>query len=77
MPLHLRNAPTALLRELGYARAYRYPHDEASGFVDDWNLPEEVGDARFYEPTAHGAEAAVAERVAELAEAAAAAGRAS
>jgi putative ATPase len=65
VPLHLRNAPTALLRELGYARAYRYPHDEASGFVDDWNLPDEVGDAHFYEPTGHGAEAAVAERVAK------------
>jgi putative ATPase len=65
VPLHLRNAPTGLLRDLGYGREYRYPHDEASDFVDDWNLPEEVGDARFYEPTNHGAEAEVAARVAE------------
>lgn len=65
VPLHLRNAPTGLLRDLGYGREYRYPHDEASGFVEDWNLPEEVGDVRFYEPTDHGAEAAVAARVAE------------
>ncbi len=64
VPLHLRNAPTALLRGLGYGRAYRYPHDEAGGFVDDWNLPEEVGDARFYEPTDHGAEGQSPERVA-------------
>jgi putative ATPase len=65
VPLHLRNAPTGLLRDLGYGREYRYPHDEASGFVDDWNLPEEVGDACFYEPTNRGAEAEVAARVAD------------
>jgi len=64
VPLHLRNAPTALLRELGYARDYRYPHDQAGGFVDEWNLPAELGGARFYEPSQNGAESAVAERLA-------------
>jgi putative ATPase len=64
VPLHLRNAPTALLRELGHARDYRYPHDEPGGFVDAWNLPEEIGDARFYEPIQNGAEGALADRLA-------------
>jgi len=64
VPIHLRNAPTALLRELGHARDYRYPHDEPGSFVDEWNLPEQIGDARFYEPTQHGAEGAHAERLA-------------
>jgi putative ATPase len=54
-----------LLRELGYARDYRYPHDEPGGFVDEWNLPAELGDARFYEPSRNGAESAVAERLAD------------
>ena len=40
VPLHLRNAPTPLLRELGYGRGYRYPHDEPDAFVAARNLPE-------------------------------------
>jgi putative ATPase len=63
VPLHLRNAPTPLLRELGYGRDYRYPHAEADAFVAARNLPEALGDAVFYEPTARGAEAAIAERL--------------
>ena len=63
VPLHLRNAPTALLRDLGHGRNYRSPHDDAGDFVDDWNLPEELGEGRFYEPTDHGAEAEIAQRV--------------
>jgi len=64
VPLHLRNAPTALLQALGYGRGYRYPHDEPEGFVPDANLPPELGPARFYEPRPSGAEAAIAERLA-------------
>jgi len=65
VPLHLRNAPTPLLRELGYGRDYRYPHDAPDRFVDAANLPEALGDARFYEPTQEGDEAAIARRLAE------------
>jgi putative ATPase len=65
VPLHLRNAPTRLLRELGHGREYRYPHDEPGRFVDAWNLPEALGDARFYEPADAGAEALHRERVSE------------
>jgi putative ATPase len=65
VPFHLRNAPTPLMRELGYGRDYRYPHAEADAFVAARNLPGELGDARFYEPTERGAEAAIAERLRE------------
>jgi len=63
VPLHLRNAPTRLLEELGYGAGYRYPHDEPGGFVDTWNLPASAGDARFYEPKDAGSEAVMRERL--------------
>jgi len=65
VPMHLRNAPTGLMKGLGYGRDYEYPHDAPDSFVDARNLPEELGDARFYEPTEHGAEAEVAARLAD------------
>jgi len=63
VPLHLRNAPTPLLKGLGYGRDYRYPHDVAGRFVPDPNLPEALAGARFYEPTTEGVEAVLAERL--------------
>lgn len=60
IPMHLRNAPSELLKELGYGRAYRYPHDEPDTFVPDENLPETLAGRRFYHPTRRGAEAALA-----------------
>jgi putative ATPase len=63
VPLHLRNAPTALMKREGYGRDYRYPHAEEDAFVAAANLPDAVGDARFYEPTDRGAEGALAERL--------------
>ncbi len=65
VPLHLRNAPTRLMQELGYGRDYTYPHDAPDTFVARNNLPEALGKSLFYEPTRSGAEAAVAERLAE------------
>ncbi len=65
VPLHLRNAPTALLRELGHGRDYRYPHDAPAAFVADPNLPEPLRGARFYEPKEIGEEAAIAKRLAD------------
>jgi putative ATPase len=64
VPLHLRNAPTRLMAELGYGRDYAYPHDAADAFVARKNLPEAIGTPTFYEPTGFGAEAALAERLA-------------
>ena len=50
VPLHLRNAPTGLMRKLGYGRDYQYPHDDPSGVVDEKYLPPELDGQRFYEP---------------------------
>lgn len=65
VPLHLRNAPTKLMKDLGYGRDYRYPHDQADAFIGDANLPDVLAGERFYEPTQRGAEADIAERLAE------------
>jgi putative ATPase len=64
VPLHLRNAPTALMKGLGYGRDYEYPHDAPDRFVAAPNLPDALGKAVFYEPTEQGAEAVIAERLA-------------
>jgi putative ATPase len=64
VPLHLRNAPTGLMRHLGYGRDYEYPHDAPERFVAARNLPDALGAAVFYEPTREGAEVAIAERLA-------------
>ena len=50
VPLHLRNAPTELMKELGYARDYRYAHDYDGNFVDQEFLPDELSGTVFYEP---------------------------
>jgi putative ATPase len=64
VPMHLRNAPTPLLKKLGYGDAYDYPHDAPDAFVAASNLPERLGDARFYEPTTRGAEREIGARLA-------------
>jgi putative ATPase len=65
VPMHLRNAPTSLMKERGYGRDYRYPHDEPDAFVATRNLPEALGDVSFYEPSERGAEAEIAARLRE------------
>jgi putative ATPase len=64
VPLHLRNAPTPLMKAQGYGAGYRYPHDEPDAFVPDRNLPDALGEVGWYEPKPVGAERAVAERLA-------------
>lgn len=54
VPIHLRNAPTALLKELGYGQKYRYPHDDPSGWVEEVYLPGPLKEAVFYQPTPRG-----------------------
>lgn len=54
VPLHLRNAPTALLKELGYGKAYRYPHNDPQGWVPELYMPETLRDAVFYKPSVRG-----------------------
>lgn len=68
VPLHLRNAPTALMKELGYGEAYAYPHDHPGAYVPQPYLPEALADAAFYQPTDRGFERRVSERLAWWAE---------
>ncbi len=65
VPLHLRNAPTELLRREGYGRGYQYPHDHPGHFVETQYLPDALRRARFYQPTEEGAEASLARRLRE------------
>jgi len=64
VPVHLRNAPTALMKALGYGKAYQYPHDAPEGFVAQQYLPDELRDAAFYRPGERGFERKIAERLA-------------
>jgi putative ATPase len=63
VPLRIRNAPTALMRRLGYGRGYRYPHDYADAYVPESYLPEALEGLRFYEPTNRGFEARLGDRL--------------
>ena len=63
IPMHMRNAPTRLMKELGYAEGYRYPHDYPGHFVESENLPEKLRGRRYYEPGTLGAEKPMADRL--------------
>ncbi len=63
VPLHLRNAPTGLMRELGYGRGYRYAHDSPQGHLPQEHLPEELRGRVFYRPSPHGMEREIAARL--------------
>ncbi|NTV13177.1 MAG: replication-associated recombination protein A [Desulfobulbaceae bacterium] len=65
VPLQIRNAPTGLMRELGYGKDYRYAHDDPEGVVLQNHLPEGLSGKRFYEPTNRGHEAVIADRLAK------------
>lgn len=64
VPLHLRNAPTKMMKELGYGENYQYPHDAPGAFAAGVKyLPEEVHGAPFYEPSERGNEKTIRERM--------------
>jgi len=67
VPMHLRNAPTRLMKDLGYGDGYRYAHDEAEGFAaGESYLPEGVEAVQWYRPSDHGVEARIAARLEDL-----------
>jgi putative ATPase len=67
VPLRLRNAPTRLMKQLGYGDGYRYAHDEADAFAaGESYLPDDLAPQRWYEPTERGLEARIRERLDEL-----------
>ncbi|MGE5411299.1 MAG: replication-associated recombination protein A [Clostridiales bacterium] len=63
VPLHLRNAPTGLMKTLGYGRDYQYPHDFENHFVEKNYLPDEMGNTQYYFPTENGQEKNLKERL--------------
>ncbi len=69
VPLHLRNAPTRLMKELGYGKRYRYAHDEPEGYAAGENyFPEEMEPRRYYRPVPRGLELRIAEKLRHLRE---------
>ncbi|BCX81899.1 putative ATPase [Methylomarinovum caldicuralii] len=69
VPVHLRNAPTRLMRELGYGRRYRYAHDEPEGYAAGENyFPEEMEPRRYYQPVERGLEIKIAAKLQRLSE---------
>jgi putative ATPase len=67
VPVHLRNAPTALMEELGHGRNYRYAHEESHGYAaGERYLPDGMEEPAWYQPTDRGLEARIAERMAFL-----------
>ncbi|WP_422843605.1 replication-associated recombination protein A [Acidovorax sp. M2(2025)] len=76
VPMHLRNAPTKLMKELDYGKGYRYAHDEEGGFAaGETYLPEGMPEPGFYAPVERGLEIKIAQKLRELRERNAAAGQ--
>ena len=67
VPMHLRNAPTKLMKDLDYGKGYRYAHDEEGGFAaGERYLPDGMADPGFYKPVPRGLEIKIAEKLSEL-----------
>jgi putative ATPase len=63
VPLHIRNAPTKLMKDLGYGKDYKYPHAFPDHFVDETYLPENLKDRKYYQPTDFGFEKEIKKRL--------------
>ena len=76
VPVHLRNAPTRMMKELGYGHDYRYAHDEPEAYAaGETYLPDGIEEPGWYQPVARGMEGKIAERLAWLRSLDAAAGK--
>ena len=64
VPMHVRNAPTGLMKELGYGKGYKYAHDSPDAYLPQEYLPDELRGKRFFEPGSFGFEKRIAERMA-------------
>jgi putative ATPase len=67
VPMHIRNAPTALMKGLGYGQGYKYAHDYDDALVDQEHLPDSLRGRRYYRPTDRGHEARIKQRMEEWA----------
>ncbi len=63
VPLHIRNAPTKLMKEQGYGKGYQYAHDYEDGYAGQECLPDKLAGRTFYEPKGHGYEKSIVERM--------------
>ena len=63
VPMHIRNAPTKLMKDLGYGKDYKYPHDFPDHFVDETYLPENLKNRKYYRPTDFGFEKEIKKRL--------------
>ncbi len=63
VPLHIRNAPTKLMKELGYGKGYKYAHSEENAHAEMNCLPDELADRIYYDPTEYGKEKEIRERL--------------
>jgi putative ATPase len=67
VPVHLRNAPTKLMKELGYGHEYRYAHDEPNAYAaGETYLPDGMEEPRWYQPVPRGLEIKISEKLALL-----------
>ena len=67
--MHLRNAPTRLMKQLGYGKRYRYAHDEPEAYAAGENyLPDELRGVRYYQPVDRGLEIRIREKLQHLRE---------
>ena len=67
VPVHLRNAPTKLMKELGYGHDYRYAHDEPNAYAaGERYLPDDMAEPGWYRPTPRGLEGKIAAKLAQL-----------
>ena len=66
VPLHLRNAPTGLMKHLGYGKGYQYAHDLETKVANMQCLPDNLKNRQYYEPTNQGVEKRIRERLEEI-----------
>ncbi len=66
VPIHLRNAPTRLMRDIGYGKGYEYAHDTEDGISGQSHLPDNLAGSSWYQPTTSGFEATLTERLARI-----------
>ena len=66
VPMHLRNAPTSLMKDQGYGKGYHYPHNSPGHFIDQNYFPEDMENTQFYRPSTEGIEKRIYERLVTL-----------
>ncbi|MEQ1876944.1 MAG: replication-associated recombination protein A, partial [Bdellovibrionia bacterium] len=66
IPFHLRNAPTDVMKRLGYGSGYQYAHDDDRGFVEQQHLPDAIKNKEFYRPSQHGYEKLISQHLSSL-----------